>query len=1007
MGDRDFNKSEINQYYTDVHEDDTIEPSKYFNKKVYNKNFNVNDFRKYKSKEYYSWINQSFDKYSFPPGYSLQSFDQICNSVDYSLKPQQKFVARVFNTLVDTKGILVYHGLGSGKTQTSIVIGEAFKFRSVKKDEIIPGRTDSMVLIVVPAALVDQYYSEIIGNIENDTVKSASGQIVINGTRQFYLNKKLRNAVSKNKESIHSLQEEMNKGNLNSASINKIKEQILELEQLNKELYEHEKKKVHLVYEILSHETFLNRLFKNKNGTFIEGEYLSYLNKKNGLLIIDEAHGLVSAIGSNYRKLLLALRYYTDQLFKIVLLTGSPIYDKPFEFGLLMNLLRPRMLFPETFETFNEVFIENKKMINKDLFKQMCSGYVSYFKGGNPEAYPYKRVIIMNHQMDAYQYSVYKNALFKEVERDRDNKIESKEEFIVRVVTSESNNDEGATSVFNNSRLFCNIAFPGVGTDEAQLGMSHKEIVALGQSLYKGSKDLTTGEYYDLGVEEMLRINPPGRKNRQQIIEQGLTKFKKKIQSVPMDTVIKTVKQYSSKFAKVAEIIEQSDGPVFVYSNYVPYGVDSMAAVMDALGYSAYPRKGSKGSYFVWKGQADPSEIKRAYRAYNSVKNKDGSVLKIMFGTQSVMEGVDFKRVRQVHVLDPWWNDSRMQQVIARAIRLCSHRELPPEKRVVDVFIHLSTLGSGETLYELKINEEKDGKTTVSKIFSTLETVYLMEDKSKWRFHESYIKDDRVYNSKKTFKINQIVKDSIKKMADPELTKKFGRWKQLDSISVEQYMYNRALTKLDLNRQFELCIKESALDCDINKNGNIIRLEEHYLPQGDLFSLEYLNYSTGEVYEPMNKEFYSLETILNKPVLLDNGLIELKNKETKQVKQFLPSLIIPEDINCSPDAVYSFNKNIPESVYNLTINNQMIKFLKKINLQNIKKFFFDVEHGNVEVSDPTLPKKIKKFYSKQELDDRGQIIHTLQTIGVGVDNEVWDYYTTDELKKIASKIIKK
>jgi len=999
---------ELNQYYTDKFP---------FNKKIYNRNFDINDFKKYKSREYYTWINESLDEYSFPIDYSLQTFDTICNPVDqdptksnaYSLKQQQKFAGRIFNTLVDNKGILIYHGLGSGKTQTSIVIGEAFKFRNVKGGKIIEGRTDSVVLIVVPAALVNQYYSEILGNIEDGVIKSATGQIIINGERQFYLNEKLRNAISKNKESITLLQEKINN---KEGNINKLKEQILELEHLNKGLYDHEKKKVNSVYEILSHETFLNRVFKIKNGIFVEGEYLHLLQKRNGLLIIDEAHGLVSAFGTNYRKLLLALRYYTDPLFRVVLLTGSPIYDKPFEFGLLMNLLRPRMLFPETFEKFNEVFIKDKQLVNRDLFKQMCSGYVSYFKGGNPEAYPYKRVILMNHQMDTIQYSAYKNALFKEIEKDKKNASESKEEFLLKITTTESKTDEVTTSVFNNSRLFCNIAFPGVGGNEEHenLGMSHAEIVALGKTLTTQT-GLTPGEYYDIGLAEYLKQNPVGKKTRQQIIEQGLNKFVKRIQK--SEDVLKTVKNYSSKFAKVAEIIEQSGGPVFVYSNYVFYGVEPMAAIMNALGYSPFPRKGTKGSYFIWKGQADPVEVGRANKAFNSLKNKDGSILKIMFGTQSVMEGVDFKRVRQIHVLDPWWNDSRMQQVIARGVRLCSHKELPPEQRAVDIFIHLSTLGSSETLYQLSIYEEKisnEGEISKvqSKIYSTLQPVYLEIDKTKWKFNVAYIKDDRVYNSKTTFKINNIVPGSVHKMSDPELTKRFGRWKQLDSISVEQYMYNRALQKLDLNRQFEMAIKETAVDCDINKNGNIIRLEEHYKPEGDLFKLEYLNYSTGEQFIPLNLDYYTLESILNQPPpYIGNDIIELKSKQTNEIVQFLPSLILLEDINCSPDQEYSFNKSMPESVSDLTINNELIQFLKKIDIKNLKQFFFDVEYGNIPVSDPSLPKKIKKFYSKQARDDRVQIIEALKEIGIGIDDDVWDFYTTDELKKIASKIIKK
>ena len=53
-----------------------------------------------------------------------------------------------------------------------------------------------------------------------------------------------------------------------------------------------------------------------------------------------------------------------------------------------------------------------------------------------------------------------------------------------------------------------------------------------------------------------------------------------------------------------------------------------------------------------------------------------------MLGSPSVREGVSFKRVRQVHILEPYWNMSRYEQVIGRAIRFCSHKDLPIEKQV-------------------------------------------------------------------------------------------------------------------------------------------------------------------------------------------------------------------------------------------------------------------------------------------------------------------------------------
>ena len=938
------------------------------------KSFNINNYLKYKSKDYYSWINNNFSKYSFPNDYSTQTFNDICENSEYSLKPQQKFIGRIMNTSVDNTGLLIYHGLGSGKTQTSIIIGEAFKFRTTK-NTIINNRTDSHVLIVVPASLVDQYYNEIIGNIENGIIKSASGEILINGNRQYYLDKLKRIVLNQHYTDLNNLETELTNS---KSSVEDLKNKIIVLKLQILDIKEQEKKDVKKVYEILSHDTFLNRIMKIENGKFIEGEYLSYLKRPNGLLIIDEVQNLVSAEGSTYRRLLFALKYSANPNFRVVLLTGTPIYDKPFEFGLMLNLLRPRIPFPDGYENFNKVFIDNNNMINTHLFKQMCSGYISYFKGGNPETYPYKKTIIMRHAMNPYQYSIYKDALFKEIEKDQQNKIENREEFIFRIMSSEKNNDEATTSVFNNSRLFCNITFPEVPKQN----------------------NLSRDDYAKIQIAEFSKI----------LLDVKQTKSKLN------SDILKTVSEYSSKFAKVAELIEMSEGPVFVYSNYVPYGVDAMAIVMKAIGYKEYPSKGKK-SYFIWKGKADKNQIINAKKIFNSEQNHDGSLLKIMFGTQTVMEGVDFKRVRQIHILDPWWNDSRMQQIIARGIRFCSHKGIQDEmNRSVDVFIHLSTIGSGELLYSIKYNALENGSYVVKKTKSRLQRFNDTEtDPSKWMFYESYIaKDGSVKETKNIIYSSQIL--NIVKIPDPILTRKFGSWKQLDSRSVEEYMWSRALNKLYINRQFEKNIKEVSIDCNINKKGNIIRLEEKYISdERNLFHLEYENYSSGEIYtrlgiksnynSNLEDNILTIQDIFNNTARKSN-LYNFKNNTTGEVIKLNKSLIISENINCNDgDIDYSFNpKIIPSNIIKLTLNKELIPYLLKLKLQDIKQYFFDVEKGNVIVSDPLLKNKVKKYFSKNSHDEKQEIVKKLYTMGIGVDTDIWNLYTIDELKKITAKL---
>ena len=49
-------------------------------------------------------------------------------------------------------------------------------------------------------------------------------------------------------------------------------------------------------------------------------------------------------------------------------------------------------------------------------------------------------------------------------------------------------------------------------------------------------------------------------------------------------------------------------------------------------------------------------------------------------------EGINLNNVRQVHILEPYWNEVRIEQVIGRALRFCQHKDLPQEERKVDVF---------------------------------------------------------------------------------------------------------------------------------------------------------------------------------------------------------------------------------------------------------------------------------------------------------------------------------
>jgi hypothetical protein len=58
----------------------------------------------------------------------------------------------------------------------------------------------------------------------------------------------------------------------------------------------------------------------------------------------------------------------------------------------------------------------------------------------------------------------------------------------------------------------------------------------------------------------------------------------------------------------------------------------------------------------------------------------------------SAAEGISLRNVRQVHIMEPYWQRVRIQQVIGRARRAHSHSTLPASERNVHVFLYVATL---------------------------------------------------------------------------------------------------------------------------------------------------------------------------------------------------------------------------------------------------------------------------------------------------------------------------
>jgi hypothetical protein len=395
-------------------------------------------------------------------------------------------------------------------------------------------------------------------------------------------------------------------------------------------------------YEIFSYNKFVDSIKENK------------IKLNNALLIIDEIQNMVSEGGTYYEELYKLIKKSPDDL-RIVLLSATPMFDKPSEIALTMNLLRPEIKFPIG-RAFDRMFIDIKKTTsgsyiyntkNLDVFKNMIRGYVSYFRGAPPYVFPSVNIRYVRCEMSNFQYSSYK-AILRNEEKSGDVKKLKKR------MGKSLNVSQLPNNFFIGTRYVSNIVFPN-----------------------------------------------------KLINDEGFNSMTKK-------KIIDHLPSFSSKFATIINKIMRSSGKVFIYSSFKEYaGLKSLVKILEAFGYKNYSKDGEGRKRFaVWSGDESIEYKEEIKGVYNMKENLNGSKLKIILGSSSIKEGVSFTGVRQVHIIDPYWNWPRLSQVIGRASRFCSHKDLPEEQRNVKVYIYLAVHPDepetiDEYIYKLSMRKNK------------------------------------------------------------------------------------------------------------------------------------------------------------------------------------------------------------------------------------------------------------------------------------------------------------
>jgi len=280
------------------------------------------------------------------------------------------------------------------------------------------------------------------------------------------------------------------------------------------------------------------------------------------------------------------------------------------------------------------------------------------------------------------------------------------------------------------------------------------------------------------------------------------------------------LRMYSPKFLKILENIQNKEnvGLHLIYSQFRSMeGVGILKLVMEANGFAELKLRRSGREWELDENPEDidkpkfalhtgtetdeekkiilniynskwgeiPSSIAAAFKDRGFSNNHMGQVARVLMITASGAEGINLKNTRFVHIVEPYWHMVRLEQVIGRARRICSHQDLPEPLRTVKVFLYMAVLGE---------RHRKDEKNIELR----------MRDKSKL---------------------------SSKAASDMDQTTLLGRYvRQLEVnpgvVTTDEQLFENALIKDHVNSQILTAVKETAMDCRLyekqNKDENLV-----------------------------------------------------------------------------------------------------------------------------------------------------------------------------------------
>lgn len=150
-----------------------------------------------------------------------------------------------------------------------------------------------------------------------------------------------------------------------------------------------------------------------------------------------------------------------------------------------------------------------------------------------------------------------------------------------------------------------------------------------------------------------------------------------------------SIKEQSSKIGKFLEVLDRNKKTV-VFCYYITRGINFIAASLEEHGFQKWDEfsKFTAPCYGIIDGSTTQQEKNVLMNTFNNIANNNGSLINVLIGSSVLEESITLFRVRELHIMTPFWNSVHVEQSIGRVNRYNSHRGLKACDKNINVYLH-------------------------------------------------------------------------------------------------------------------------------------------------------------------------------------------------------------------------------------------------------------------------------------------------------------------------------